>query len=578
MHSLDWIILSSFLLFVAVYGVWKTRGKKDIHGYFLANRSTPWYGVTISIMATQASAITFLSVPGQAYVDGMRFVQFYFGLPLAMVILSITAVPLFHKLKVFTAYEFLEQRFDLKNRVLGSLLFLIQRGLAAGFTILAPALIISVILGWDFRLTIFMIGGLVVLYTAAGGTEAVNKTHLLQMMIVTAGMGAAFFMIFRRLPPDISFSSAVHVAGKLGKLNVVNFAFNWKDRYNFWSGLIGGAFLALAYFGTDQSQVQRYLSGRSVAQSRMGLLANGVFKVPMQFVILFIGAMIFVFYQFVTPPLFFNPVETAKVKSGSYASAYAKLETDYDRLNGEKQGQLRQMLAAIDTHQDKDLAGVMQQLRQTRESESGIRREAIGLIKKSDPLAETNDTNYIFLSFVTRFLPVGLVGLILAAILSASMSASSAELNALASVTVIDIYKRLVRRGASDRHYLHVSKAATVFWGLYAVAFAQFANHLGSLIEAVNIMGSLFYGTILGIFLIAFYFKKVGGNATFMAALIAEVAVLACYFFTKIPYLWFNVIGCVLLLILANVLNPLSPGRKAGLPGQGHPAVSLSGR
>ena len=303
--------MSSFLLFVAVYGIWKTRGKKDIQGYFLANKSTPWYAITISIMATQASAITFLSTPGQAYVDGMRFVQFYFGLPIAMVILSITFVPIFHRLKVYTAYEFLEQRFDLKNRALGSILFLIQRGLAAGFTILAPALIISVILGWDFRLTIFMIGGLVILYTAAGGTEAVSKTHLLQMIIITAGMGAALFMVFHRLPPDISFTQPFTSPESSGSLNVVNFAFDWKDRYNFWSGLIGGAFVALSYFGTDQSQVQRYLSGRSVAQSRIGLLANGVLKVPMQFIILFIGAMIFVFYQFVTPPLFFNPVETA---------------------------------------------------------------------------------------------------------------------------------------------------------------------------------------------------------------------------------------------------------------------------
>jgi Na+/proline symporter len=564
MHALDWIVLTSFLLFVAVYGVWKTRGKKDMPGYFLANKSTPWYGVTISIMATQASAITFLSMPGQAYVDGMRFVQFYFGLPIAMVILSITAVPLFHKLKVYTAYEFLEQRFDLKNRALGSILFLIQRGLAAGFTILAPALIISVILGWDFRLTIIMIGGLVVLYTAAGGTEAVNKTHLLQMAIVTVGMGAAFFMIFRRLPPDISFSSAVHLAGKLGKLNVVNFTFNWADRYNFWSGLIGGAFVALSYFGTDQSQVQRHLAGRSVAQSRMGLLANGVVKVPMQFVILFIGAMIFVFYQFVTPPLFFNPVETAHVKNGAYGEAYTKLEADYRGLNGEKQDQLRRMLAAIDNRDQGDEAEAMEKLRLVRESESGLRQDAIGLIKKNDPLAETNDTNYIFLSFVTRYLPVGLVGLILAAILSASMSASSAELSALASVTVIDIYQRLVRRDASDRHYVRVTKAATVFWGLYAIAFAQFANHLGSLIEAVNIMGSLFYGTILGIFLIAFYFKRIGGNATFIAAVVAELTVLACFFFTKIPYLWFNVIGCVLLVILANIMNPLWPGRRMG--------------
>lgn len=481
-----------------------------------------------------------------------------------MVILSITAVPLFHRLKVYTAYELLEQRFDLKNRALGSLLFLIQRGLAAGFTILAPALIISVILGWDFRLTIFMIGGLVILYTAAGGTEAVSKTHLLQMTIVTVGMGAALFMIFRRLPPDISFSGAVHLAGKLGKLNVVNFAFNWTDRYNFWSGLIGGAFVALSYFGTDQSQVQRYLSGRSVAQSRMGLLANGVFKVPMQFAILFIGAMIFVFYQFVTPPLFFNPVETAHVKASAYGEAYKKLETDYQRLGGEKQGQLRQMLAAIGNRDDRGTADAAEKLRLTREAESGIRRDAVGLIKKHDPLAETNDTNYIFLSFVTRYLPVGLVGLILAAILSASMSASSAELNALASVTVIDIYKRLVRRNAPDRHYVRVSKAATVFWGLYAIGFAQFANHLGSLIEAVNIMGSLFYGTILGIFLIAFYFKRIGGNATFIAAIVAELTVLACFFFTKIPYLWFNVIGCVLLVSLASAMNPLfSGGKKA---------------
>jgi len=565
MRPLDWILLSSFLAFVVAYGVWKTRGKKDIQGYFLANRSTPWYAITVSIMATQATAITFLSTPGQAYVDGMRFVQFYFGLPIAMVILSITAVPIYHKLKVYTAYEFLEQRFDLKNRALGSILFLIQRGLAAGFTILAPALIISVILGWDFRLTIFMTGGLVIIYTAAGGTEAVTKTHLLQLTIVTVGMGAALFMVFHRLPPDISFSNAVHVAGKLGKLNVINFVFNWKDRYNFWSGLIGGGFLALSYFGTDQSQVQRYLTGRSIAQSRLGLLANGVFKVPMQFIILFIGAMIFVFYQFVTPPLFFNPVETANVKNSTYGRTYSKLETDFNRLNGEKQDQIRKMLAAIKTHKDENLDDALQKIRRVRESEAGVRQEAIKLIKKRNPLAETNDTNYIFLSFVTRFLPAGLVGLILAAILSASMSSSSAELNALASVTVIDIYKRLCKRNASGRHYLLVSKLATVFWGLYAISFAQFANHLGSLIEAVNIMGSLFYGTILGIFLIAFYFKNVRGHATFFAAIITELTVLACYFFTEIFYLWFTVIGCVILISLANILNPLLKGKKLAL-------------
>jgi len=562
MSTLDWILMVSFLLFVVVYGIWKTLGKKDIRGFFLADKSTRWYTITLSIMATQASAITFLSTPGQAFVDGMRFVQFYFGLPIAMVVLSITAVPIFHRLKVYTAYEFLEQRFDLKNRVLGSILFLIQRGLAAGFTILAPALIVSVLLGWDLRLTIFLIGGLVIMYTASGGTDAVYKTHFLQMIIITVGMGTACFMIFRLLPPDISFLDAVRVAGKLGKLNVVNFAFDWKDRYNFWSGLIGGTFLALSYFGTDQAQVQRYLSGRSVAQSRLGLLANGVFKVPMQFIILFIGAMIFVFFQFVTPPLNFNPVETAHIKNSPYAEAYQKLETDYDRLNVEKQGHIRKMLAAIETRTDANLDDALQKLRRTRESELGIRQEATQLIQKGNPGADTNDTDYIFLSFVINFLPAGLVGLIMAAVLSASMSSSSAELNALASVTVIDIYKRMCRRNASDRHYLIISKLATVFWGMYAISFALFANHLGSLIEAVNILGSLFYGTILGIFMIAFYFKNIGGNATFIAAIIAELTVLACHFFTQIPYLWFNVIGCVILISLAHVMNPLLASKK----------------
>jgi Na+/proline symporter len=568
MRLLDWIILSSFLLFVVVYGIWKTRKKRDTQGFFLADRATPWYLITISIMATQASAITFLSTPGQAYVDGMRFVQFYFGLPIAMVILSITAVPLYHKLKVYTAYELLEQRFDLKNRVLGSLLFLIQRGLAAGFTILAPALIFSVILNWDFRLTILLTGGLVILYTTVGGTDAVYKTHLLQMGIVTVGMATALYLVLHRLPPDISFLDAVQVAGKLGKMNVVNFTFGWKDNYNFWSGLIGGGFLALSYFGTDQSQVQRYLGGRSIGQSRMGLLANGLVKIPMQFFILFIGAMIFVFYQFVTPPLFFNPVTTAAVKSGAFADAYGNLETDYQRLNGEKQKQIRSLLGAVEARKDAEVDSSLRKLRETRESELSLRQEALQIIKKGDPGADTNDTNFIFLSFVTRYLPTGILGLILAAIISASMSSSSAEINALASVTVIDIYKRLVKRNASERHYLVVSKLATIFWGLYAIAFAQFANRLGSLIEAVNIMGSLFYGTILGIFLIAFYFKSINGHATFAAAIIAELTVLACYFFTKIPYLWFNVIGCLVLLSLARVLNPFlsrkNPGASRG--------------
>ena len=562
MSILDWLLMSSFLAFVVGFGIWKTRGKRDIKDYLLANKSTPWYTVTLSIMATQASAITFLSTPGQAYVDGMRFVQFYFGLPIAMVILSVTAVPIFHKLKVFTAYEYLEQRFDLKNRALGSGLFLIQRGLAAGITIFAPALIISVLMGWDIRLTIFFIGGLVIIYTTSGGTDAVNKTHLLQMIIITVGMFSAFFMIYHLLPSDISIFDAAHVAGKMGKLNAITLSFDLKDRYNIWSGIIAGTFLMLSYFGTDQSQVQRYLSGRSIAQSRMGLLVNGLVKIPMQFNILFIGAMVFVFYQFVTPPLFFNSVETANVKNSTHAEAYRQLEMEHDRVHDVKQSHIREMLAAMKGDNDGELNNAIEKLEQVRKSELEIRDEATRLIQKANPGADTSDTNYIFLSFVTHFLPVGLVGLVLAAILSASMSSTAAELNALASTTVVDIYKRLLKKEASKHHYVIASKCATIFWGIFAVIFALYANRLGSLIEAVNILGSLFYGTILGIFLIAFYFKKIGGNATFGAAIIAEMAVLICYLFTEISYLWYNVIGCVGLIILAHLMNPLFAGEK----------------
>lgn len=562
MSRIDWFLMCFFLLFVALYGIWKTRGKKDIKGFLLADRKTPWYTITLSVMATQASAITFLSTPGQAFVDGMRFVQFYFGLPIAMVILCVTAVPIFHRLKVYTAYEFLEQRFDLKNRTLGSLLFLIQRGLAAGFTIFAPALVISVLLGWDIRLTIVMIGAVVIVYTASGGTDAVNKTHMLQMGIITIGMGAACYMVFRLLPGDISFLDAAHVAGKMGKLNVIDLVFDWEDRYNIWTGLIGGTFLALSYFGTDQSQVQRYLSGRSIGQVRLGLLANGMVKVPMQFIVLFIGAMIFVFFQFVTPPLFFNPVETANVKNSTYAEAYQNLEMQFERVHQEKQGHIRDMLEAIDARSGSDLDNTFEMVRKNTDAEKEIRDEATDLIKKANPDADTEDVNYIFLGFVINFLPVGLVGLILAAILSASMSSTAAELNALASVTVVDIYKRVFKKTASERHYLVASKLATVFWGIYAINFAMFANRLGSLIEAVNILGSLFYGTILGIFLIAFYFKKIGGHATFIAAIIAELTVLGGFIFTEIPYLWFNVIGCVLLIVLAHLMNPLFVSKK----------------
>ena len=557
MSVIDWIVLASFLIFIVTYGTWKSRGSKDIKNYLLANKSAPWYTMALSIMATQASAITFLSTPGQAFVDGMRFVQFYLGLPIAMIILSITVVPIFHRLNVYTAYEYLEQRFDLKNRILGSVLFLTQRGLAAGFTIFAPALIISVLLGWDISLTIFAIGILVIIYTAVGGMIAVNKTHMQQMVVITFGMIMAFIMIYRLLPDDISMMDAAHVAGKMGRLNVIDFNFYLSTRYNIWSGLIGGTFLMLSYFGTDQSQVQRYLSGSSVAQSRMALLVNGLIKIPMQFVILFIGVMVFVFYQFVTPPIFFNSVEEANVKNSQYAEQYKSLEIQYEDIHLQKQAQIRNLLQAIDQEDESVIAEEKQDLNQIHSQSEELRKKGIALIEQANPKADTNDTNYIFLNFVISFLPVGLIGLVLAAILSASMSSTSAELNALASTTVIDLYKRLFKKDGSDRHYLLISKIATIFWGLYAIGFALFANKLGSLIEAVNILGSLFYGTILGIFLVAFYIKWVKGTPTFIAAILAEIVVLLCFFLTDMPFLWFNFIGCVLVVIIAIIVNQL---------------------
>ena len=546
-----------FLAFVVIYGIWKSKGTKDIDSFIRANKTTPWYIVTLSIMATQASAITFLSTPGQAFVDGMRFVQFYLGLPIAMIIISITAVPIFHKLNIYTAYEYLEKRFDLKNRVLGSFLFLTQRGLAAGFTIFAPALILSIILGWNINYTIFVIGILVLTYTTIGGTNAVYRTHSLQMIIITVGMFTAFIMIFYLLPPDISVIDAAYVAGKMGRLNAIDFSFNVHNRYTFWSGIIGGTFLMLSYFGTDQSQVQRYLSGSSIAQSRMGLLANGIVKIPMQFFILFIGAMVFVFYQFTTPPVFFNPVEERIVKSGVYSDEYKALEKEYDELSKQKQNEIRNMLSAIDSGNKEEIKKSTEKISVTQKKTDEIKKKSVNLIKKANSSSDGNDTNYIFISFVINFLPVGVVGLVLAAILSASMSSTAAELNALASTTVIDVYKRLIKKDANDKHYLLVSKLATIFWGAYAITFALFANRLGTLIEAVNILGSLVYGTILGIFLVAFYLKKVKSSPTFYAALIAELTVIYCFLFTEIPFLWFNVIGCMLVIMLSLVFNAL---------------------
>jgi len=555
MSTFDWTILILSLVFIVVYGVLKGRGNRDINGYLMADRNIRWYIVALSVMATQASAITFISTPGQAYSDGMRFVQFYFGLPLAMIVLCITVIPLYHKLKVYTAYEYLEKRFDLKTRGMAAGLFLIQRGFAAGLTIYAPAIILSTLLGLNIYITNLVIGVLVIIYTASGGSKAVSWTQTQQMIIIMTAMVGAFFMIIHLLPKEVSFTDALFVAGKMGKLNAIDFSFDLNNRYNFWSGIIGGFFLALSYFGTDQSQVQRYLTGKSITHSRLGLLANGLVKVPMQFFILLLGAMVFVFYQFSTPPLFFNTVEIQGVRTGQLGQQFRMVEQQYQEASEEKSEWVKKLVQARHQGDKNALAAVEKKLDLVEKKVSDLRENGVALIKKHTSNEDIGDTNYIFLSFVLKYMPIGLLGLIIAAIVAASMSSTSSELNALASTTVVDIYRRMVKKNGSDRHYLVVSKMMTVGWGIFAIMFAQYANRLGTLVEAVNILGSLFYGTILGIFLVSFYLKFVRGSATFYAAIIAEVGVILCFFFTDISYLWYNVVGCFLVILSSIPIN-----------------------
>ncbi len=564
MRPLDAWVLGLALAAIVLYGLLRGRGNHDLDGYLLAGRRMRWPTLALSIMATQASAITFLSTPGQGYVDGMRFVQFYFGLPIAMVILCLTAVPIYHRLKVFTAYQYLEERFDLKTRSLAAMLFLIQRGLAAGITIYAPALILSVALGWDVHWTAFLIGILVVTYTAWGGNRSVGHTHVLQMAIIWGGMFTAAALVVRALPHGVSVLDVMRVTGKMGKLQAVDFHFDPNNRYNLWSGLIGGMFLALSYFGTDQSQVNRYLAGVSVEQSRLGLLVNGIIKVPMQFGILFLGTLVFAFYLFVTPPLFFNPVETARIERSPYAQQYRALEAEHAAAAVGRESAARGLILAQRGGQAEAVHSATLSLQQAQVRMSSVRERAVDLIKRNDPHAQTNDTNYIFLGFVLRFLPAGVVGLVLSAVFAASMSSTSSELTSLASTTMVDVYKRLVRRRPEERGDVVISRALTVVWGIFAIGFAQYADRLGSLIEAVNILGSLFYGTILGIFLVAFYLKRVGGTAVFWAAWIAEAAVIACFRFSKISFLWYNVIGCLLVMGIALALEPLLGRRRRG--------------
>jgi Na+/proline symporter len=551
MTIVDWAILIASLVFIISYGVYKGRGNKDIKGYLMADRNIRWYIVALSVMATQASAITFLSTPGQAYTDGMRFVQFYFGLPLAMIILSITVIPIYHKMKVFTAYEYLEKRFDLKTRGLAAVLFLIQRGFAAGLTIYAPAIILSTLLGWNIYVTNFAIGIMVIIYTASGGSKAVSWTQTQQMVIIMTAMVGAFFMILSLLPKEVSFTDALFVAGKMGKLNAIDFSFDLSNKYNMWSGVIGGLFLQLSYFGTDQSQVQRYLTAKSITHSRMGLLTNGLVKVPMQFFILLLGAMVFVFYQFSSPPLFFNSVAGQEMRDGKFGKQYRMIEQQYETASREKTELIKKLVKARHTGDKAALAEVEGKLDAAEEHVTGLKAKGVALIRKHSANKDAGDSNYIFLFFVLKYMPMGLLGLIIAAIIAASMSSTSSELNALASTTVVDVYKRVVKKDGSDRHYLVASKLFTVIWGGFAILFAQYANRLGTLIEAVNILGSLFYGTILGIFLVAFYFKFVRGAATFYAAIIAEIGVLLVFWLADISYLWYNVVGCVLVILFS---------------------------
>jgi len=555
MNLLDWIILIGTLLTIVGYGVWKTRGSKNIEGYLLGDKNMKWWTIGLSIMATQASAITFLSTPGQAYDDGMRFIQFYFGLPIAMVVVSYTFVPIFHKLKVFTAYEYLETRFDLKTRILGALLFLIQRGLAAGITIYAPSIVLTSILGWNLTFTIIFIGLLVIIYTVSGGTKAVSQTQKHQMAVMMGGIILVGIVALSYIPEHVSFIDALRVAGKMDKLNIVTFDFDINDRYNIWSGLIGGFFLAMAYFGTDQSQVQRYLTGKSITESRLGLMFNGLLKIPMQFIILFIGILVFLFYQFNQPPIFFNKVVKDKVYTTEFSEAFQLVEEQHGNKFDEKLGKIDELILAFDSDDEKQIDELSLEVKGLEQEMRDLENEASILISKADPSAETEDRDYIFLSFVMQHMPHGIVGLLLAVIFSAAMSSTSSELNALGSTTTIDFYKRNFSRNGSEREYLIASKVFTMIWGLLAISFAAFASQLENLIQAVNILGSLFYGTILGLFVVSFYIKFVKGTAVFIAGIIGQAFIVYCFFFTEIAYLNFNIIGTITVVLISVILQ-----------------------
>ncbi len=561
MRSLDWVVLISTLLSIVIYGLYRARGSNTVDRYLLAGKSMPWYAMGLSIMATQASAVTFISTTGQAYVDGMRFVQFYFGLPIAMIIICATVVPIFHHANVYTAYEYLEKRFDGKTRALASVVFLCQRGLSAGITIYAPAIVLSVILGWPERLTTSLMGAVVVMYTAVGGIKAVTWSDVQQMCVIFLGLVISLITVFALLPGSISVPDAVFLAGAAGRLNAVTTNFDWADRFNIWSGLLGGTFLFLSYFGCDQSQVQRYLTGKSVSESRLSLLFNALAKIPMQFFILFIGAMVFVFYLFVQPPVLFQRQELARIEG---TAQYRTIEGQYNQAFANRRDAA---FALTRAHRAGDRDGEARSVAEYRAAQKdldAVRTKASKLVTAAGGEKDFSDTNYIFLSFVTRYLPTGIVGLVIAVIFAATMSASSGEINSLATVTVVDIYRRYIRRNATDHHYLMASRWSTLFWGIYAVLFAGFAGRLGSLIVAVNFVGSLFYGTLLGCFVLALGFRRVGGTATFVGMLAGESAVLATARFTNISWLWYNGIGAGVVIATALAISGATRSATAG--------------
>lgn len=556
MHWIDVLIMVASIAFIVIYGAYKTKKNKTVQDYIKSGNDARWWTVGLSVMATQASAITFLSTPGKAFQDGMGFVQFYFGLPIAMVIICMVFIPIYHRLKVYTAYEYLESRFDKKTRTLTALLFLIQRGLSAGITIFAPSIILSAVLGWDLFTLNIIIGILVIIYTVLGGTRAVSVTQKQQMAVIFSGMIIAFFVIINYLPENISFRNALEIAASSGKMEILNFDFNFEDRYSVWTGIIGGGFLALSYFGTDQSQVQRYLSASSVKQSQIGMLFNGLLKVPMQFFILLVGIMVFVFYQFNASPLNFNPATIQAIEKSSQKEEFFNLQKQLNKNFEAKKNSIEKMTADVisaDKYND-----LKENLNVLNNEEKKLRENAKTLIAKVDENIETNDTDYIFIHFILNNLPRGLIGLLLAAILSAAMSSTASELNALASTTAIDIYKRNVKKEKTDLHFLNISKLFTLGWGILAIAVACLAPLFENLIELVNIIGSIFYGNVLGIFLLALFVKYVKSNATFLAAVITQSIIVLMYFgLENFPYLWLNLIGCGLVMLLGILLQML---------------------